>query len=206
MRPKRRAARRCRRRRAKLQAAILAARKGTRGWSGRVGGGTGRADGADVAQTHVLEIADFDSAAGSAHRVLDDRSVLLSDDNVPDKDTYTVTVRTALTGITGFKIEALTDPSLPGQGPGRGDATRPNFVLNEFAVTAAPAGGASEPARVQILPGDRVVFAEEFPRRGTARRGRRQAKAAGRSIRSSTSRTGRCSPARSRSASPAERR
>jgi len=103
-----------------------------------------------TAQTHVLEIAEFDSQAGSAHRVLDDRSVLLSDDNVPDKDTYTATVRTPLTGITGLKIEALTDPSLPGQGPGRGDATRPNFVLNEFTVTAAPSAGGAEPVRVKF--------------------------------------------------------
>src|SRR5262249_31762568 len=76
------------------------------------------------------------SSAGSPHKVLDDKSVLLVDDP-PDKDTYTVTVHTQLTGITGFKLEALTDPSLPGQGPGRGDAARPNFVLNTFAVQAA---------------------------------------------------------------------
>jgi hypothetical protein len=103
-----------------------------------------------TAQTHPLEIAGFDSLAGSAHRLLDDRSVLLSDDNVPDKDTYTVTVQTRLTGITGLKIEALTDPSLPGQGPGRGDATRPNFVLNEFTVTAAPADDAEKTAPVRF--------------------------------------------------------
>src|SRR5581483_3909692 len=36
---------------------------------------------------------------------------------------------------TGFKLETLTHPSLPGQGPGRGDADRPNFVLNTFSVT-----------------------------------------------------------------------
>ena len=42
----------------------------------------------------------------------------------------------SLTGITGIRLEALTDPSLPGQGPGR--APNGNFVLNEFRVTAAP--------------------------------------------------------------------
>ena len=40
-------------------------------------------------QQHVLDPADFDSLAGSAHRVLEDHSVLLSDDNVPATDTYT---------------------------------------------------------------------------------------------------------------------
>jgi hypothetical protein len=106
------------------------------------------ADVREVAHTHVLEVADLDSAAGSAHRILDDRSVLLSDDNVPGKDTYTVTVRTSLTGITGFKLEALTDSSLPGDGPG--DAARPNFVLNEFVVTAAPLKEESNPTRIKF--------------------------------------------------------
>jgi hypothetical protein len=104
----------------------------------------------DVAKENVLEVSDFDSLGGSTHRVLDDQSVLLSGDNLPDNDTYTVTTKTDLTGITGIKLEALTDPSLPGEGPGRGDATRPNFVLNEFAVTAAPANGKGAPVPVKF--------------------------------------------------------
>ncbi len=120
-----------------------------------------------TAQTHVLEIAEFDSQAGSAHRVLDDQSVLLSDDNVPDKDTYTVTVRTPLTGITGLKIEALTDASLPGKGPGRGDAVRPNFVLNEFHVTAAPANANAnanaKAARVKFTKATASFSQKNFP-------------------------------------------
>jgi hypothetical protein len=90
-------------------------------------------------QTHPLEIAAFESAGESNYRILPDRSVLLVDD-APDRDTYTVTVKTTLTGIVAFKLEALADPSLPGMGPGRGDAARPNFILNQFAVTAETAG------------------------------------------------------------------
>ncbi|QOV89733.1 PSD1 and planctomycete cytochrome C domain-containing protein [Humisphaera borealis] len=92
---------------------------------------------------HVLEITDFDSIGGATHEVLKDGSVLVSGDP-PDKDTYTIVARTRLTGIRGFKLEALTDPSLPGKGPGRGDANRPNFVLNTFAVTATKPGGKPE--------------------------------------------------------------
>src|SRR5262249_52399970 len=76
-----------------------------------------------------------------------DKSVLLVDD-APDRDTYIVTVKTSLTGITGFKLEALTDPSLPGKGPGRGDATRSNFVLNEPKITSAPDGGPTEAVKL----------------------------------------------------------
>jgi hypothetical protein len=105
---------------------------------------TARAALAEAPQSHALEVVSFESSAGSPHRVLEDKSVLLFDD-VPDKDTYTVTVKTTLTGFTGFKLEALTDPSLPGTGPGRGDAARPNFVLNTFSVSAVSGGRAATP-------------------------------------------------------------
>jgi len=86
----------------------------------------------------VLTPTTFDSAGGATPVTLDDGSVLLTEDR-PDKDVYTITVRTSLRDITAFKLEALTDDSLPGKGPGRGDAERPNFVLTEFTVAAAPA-------------------------------------------------------------------
>jgi Protein of unknown function (DUF1553)/Protein of unknown function (DUF1549)/Planctomycete cytochrome C len=90
-------------------------------------------------RTHVLDLSNFASAEGAAHRTLDDKSVLLSDDP-PDTDTYTFSAETALTEITAFKLETLLDDSLPGGGPGRSDAKRPNFVLNTFAIEAAPRG------------------------------------------------------------------
>jgi hypothetical protein len=81
--------------------------------------------------------------------MLDDGSVLLVDD-APATDTYVVTVHTKLTDITGFKLEALTDPSLPGEGPGRGDAQRPNFVLNTFAVTMSADEADAKPQAVKL--------------------------------------------------------
>lgn len=99
---------------------------------------------ATAAAVHPLDVAEFSATGESNHRILPDRSVLLVDD-APDRDTYIVTVRTALTGITGFKLEVLVDPSLPGTGPGRGDAARPNFVLNNFRVTAAAGDAPAAP-------------------------------------------------------------
>ena len=95
-------------------------------------------------QAHVLEVSDFDSTGDSFHTVLEDKSLLLSNgdnDPVPLKDTYTVTVNTSLANISAFKLEVLTDPSLPAGGPGRGHAKAPNFVLNEFTVTASRLNG-----------------------------------------------------------------
>ncbi|MDR3406719.1 MAG: DUF1553 domain-containing protein [Chthoniobacter sp.] len=109
-------------------------------------------------QEHVLTPSDFESAGGANHQVQDDGSVLLLGDP-PGTDTYTVTVRTPLKNIVGFKLETLTDPSLPGMGPGRGDPERANFVLHTFAVTAAPLGQETE-AKPMKLTDARADFSQ----------------------------------------------
>jgi Protein of unknown function (DUF1549)/Protein of unknown function (DUF1553)/Bacterial Ig-like domain (group 2) len=83
------------------------------------------------------------NSVGKARLVINtkENTVLATGPN-PDKDTYTVTFTTKLTNITGLRLEVLPDPSLPGQGPGRGD--NGNFVLHEFTVQAAPADKATE--------------------------------------------------------------
>jgi len=85
-------------------------------------------------QEHVLDVAEFESLNGATHEVLPDKSVLLSGE-APDKDTYTVKVKTKIRDIRAIKLEVLTHPSLPGTGPGRGDEKRANFVLNTFAAS-----------------------------------------------------------------------
>ena len=85
-------------------------------------------------QLRVLKVVDFESKGGSSYEVLDDGSILLRDDNTPDTDTYSMTIDIGDGPIVGLLLEALTDPTLPGTGPGRGDPARPNFVLNAFEV------------------------------------------------------------------------
>ncbi|MBA4015680.1 MAG: hypothetical protein C0483_00685 [Pirellula sp.] len=109
-------------------------------------------------QRHVLPIASFDSAGGATPVTLPDNSVLLTEDS-PEKDVYTVTVYTDLKNITGFRLEALTDDALPGKGPGRGDAKRPNFVLNELIVRAAPKSDDSA-AKAVVLTGAEADFTQ----------------------------------------------
>jgi len=63
-----------------------------------------------------------------------DKSILVSGKN--GKGNYEITAESDLAGITGIKLEVLTDASLPKSGPGRsGDG---NFVLTELDVKIAP--------------------------------------------------------------------
>jgi hypothetical protein len=79
------------------------------------------------------------SAAGATLTVLPDGSVLAGGVN-PVADTYTVEVMADLVGITALRLEALPDPSLPHDGPGR-DPTSGNFHLHEVRLSATSQPG-----------------------------------------------------------------
>ena len=106
--------------------------------------------GAVAANWTVLDLTNLVSSAGSTLTVLSDGSVLVSGPT-PNTDIYTFSASTALTGITGFRLEVLTDPSLPNGGPGR--ASNGNFVLSEFTVTGVP-----EPSTYALLAAGLAVL------------------------------------------------
>ncbi|HEV3146124.1 MAG TPA: DUF1553 domain-containing protein, partial [Gemmataceae bacterium] len=64
-----------------------------------------------------------------------DGSVLVGGKNPPIEDLIFV-LHTDLKNITGIRLEALTDPSLVKNGPGR--AANGNFALTDFRVVASP--------------------------------------------------------------------
>lgn len=77
-----------------------------------------------------------------------DRSILAAGLN-PIYDTIPVEAETDLEGVTAVLLEVLPDPSLPNHGPGRWKEG--NFILDEFAVSAAPRGQAdAEPVGVEL--------------------------------------------------------
>jgi hypothetical protein len=86
------------------------------------------------------------SALGATLTINPDNSVLASGVETLG-DTYTVTADTALTGITGIRLRALADASLPADGPGRtaGDG---NFIVTNFAVSQA---AVPEPCTLALL-------------------------------------------------------
>lgn len=74
------------------------------------------------------------SGVGDTLTVLGDNSVLAGG-TTPNFAVYTIQALTSLTGITGFRLEMLEDPSLPFGGPGR-QPSNGNFVLSEITVDA----------------------------------------------------------------------
>ena len=93
---------------------------------------------ADVVEWTVLNPDSFYGAVGTKLEAQSDHS-LLATASSPPTSTYTVTSKTKLNDITAFRLEALTDPNLPHNGPGR--AANGNFVLTHFAVDAISPDG-----------------------------------------------------------------
>ncbi|MBI3412338.1 MAG: DUF1553 domain-containing protein [Planctomycetes bacterium] len=80
----------------------------------------------------VLDPLELKAAAGTTLTKQSDLSIYASEKN-PSPEVYTVTAKTDLIGITGIRLELLTDGKLPKKGPGRAP-NNGNFVLNEFKV------------------------------------------------------------------------
>jgi Protein of unknown function (DUF1549)/Protein of unknown function (DUF1553) len=81
----------------------------------------------------VVNPSTYTSAHGSALRRQPDGSFLAGGAN-PEKEAYTVTLVGPLRRVTAIRVEAMADPSLPQQGPGR--AENGNFHLTDVEVLA----------------------------------------------------------------------
>ena len=93
----------------------------------------------------VLTDLSVQGPSGMTFTTLPDDSILAGG-VVPGQGVYGVTAFTDLSGITGIRLEALKDPSLPGDGPGF--FQNGNFVLTELELDAA---SVPEPAAVALL-------------------------------------------------------
>lgn len=90
-------------------------------------------------RSHALKLLEFQSQGTTdTHTILSDGALLLQGSDPPDKDVYNVKahlvepLQAPQALVTGFRLDVLQHESLPGGGPGRGDAVRRNFVLNSF--------------------------------------------------------------------------
>ncbi|MBI3853509.1 MAG: PSD1 domain-containing protein [Verrucomicrobia bacterium] len=98
------------------------------------------------------------STNGATLTIQEDLSVLVSGKN-PDKDTYTITLRTDREHITAIRLEAMTDPSLDNQSLSRGGG---NFVLTGFEVELPGAKDATnQPVKIATAIAD--YSQKDFP-------------------------------------------
>jgi hypothetical protein len=107
---------------------------------------------------HVPAVTQAISTSTTRLRKMPDGTILALGKN-PTPETYTVTLQTKETGITAIRLEVLTDPSLPQQGPGRSSANG-NFVLSEIVVSARKATG-DDPAQPVALHNAMATFSQD---------------------------------------------
>jgi len=105
-----------------------------------------------------LDPHELRSAGGATLAKQSDLSIL-SKDKRPDTDTVTLVAHTDLQGITGIRLELLTDDSLPHKGPGRQD--NGNMHLNEFKVRFAPKGAPDPEAKWAVLKNPAADFNQD---------------------------------------------
>lgn len=82
----------------------------------------------------VIEPTKLESKGGALLTRQADKSVLASGTN-PERETYTITTTTELTGVTGLRLEAMPDASFQGNGPGR--SVNGNIVLTDVRLSVA---------------------------------------------------------------------
>lgn len=86
---------------------------------------------------HVLTPKETKSQVGATFEIDSEGVLRVGGSN--GKDVYTIVLEANLPTITALRLEALPDPALAAQGPGR--ATNGNFVLSELRATAQPKDG-----------------------------------------------------------------
>lgn len=98
-----------------------------------------------------LEPQELVASTGAKLTVMPDRSVLA--EFKPDFVTYTLSAQVSTGTIGSIRLEALSDPQLPGQGPGLSPSNG-NFVLTEFTVQRQGADGQLQPVALHNAKAD----------------------------------------------------
>jgi len=102
-------------------------------------------------QWHVLDPVKLTAASGTKLSK-QPGGIVRASGKTPDKETYTITAKTELKGITAIRLEALEDAALPAHGPGA--SSNGNFVLTEFKVSAASGTKAAAPVVLKKASAD----------------------------------------------------
>ncbi|WP_425617015.1 PSD1 and planctomycete cytochrome C domain-containing protein [Anatilimnocola sp. NA78] len=106
------------------------------------------------------QVIEAKATSGAKAEVLKDGSVLFSGEAAAT-DTYTLVLAGDPSEISALRIEALTDKSLPSQGPGR--TPHGNFVVTEVEVRAAADNGGKEHQPLKLASATADFAQEKFP-------------------------------------------
>jgi len=114
---------------------------------------------------HPLKILQVKGPEGVEFQPQGDGSILVQGAD-PEQAEYTIHAQTDLTGIRGFRLEAMADPQLPGNGPGRfvgaDKAQSGNFAVSRFHVTASGRKSEPRPAVVKWSKATADVSQDKF--------------------------------------------
>ncbi len=100
---------------------------------------------------HVLPPTAVNAQVSAKLIPQEDGSVLATGENPPTEE-YELVVRPERSGLTGFRLEALADESLPGRGPGR--AHNGNFVLTDVVVEDVSEPSKAKPVKISSAGAD----------------------------------------------------
>jgi hypothetical protein len=114
---------------------------------------------------HVASIDTSKATSGATLTRQDDGSYLVevpeAGKPAPDKDEYTLLLRSPVGAITGLKLETIPDKRLPGQGAGR--AQNGNFVLSDVRVYSAATRELKKEHRVALTIARADFAQDKFP-------------------------------------------
>jgi|UniRef100_UPI003783F353 hypothetical protein len=121
--------------------------------AGKQGGNPAGAGSDQSEAVQALKPTAFLTESDAESELQADGSVLLTGP-VPETDTYTFEAELSGGDLSGLMLEALTHASIPGDGPGRGGANRPNFVLHTFDCTLTAPDGSKQPLQFKTAHAD----------------------------------------------------
>lgn len=106
------------------------------------------------------QVIEATAASGAKAEIFKDGSVLFSG-AAAATDTYTFVLAGERAELRGLRLEALTDKTLPSQGPGR--TPHGNFVVTEIEVRPAPGADGKEQPPIKLATATADFAQEMFP-------------------------------------------
>lgn len=107
-----------------------------------------------------MRVVSAQTDSGQPAETLDDGSLLFAEP-APERDAYTIVLKTTQTNVAQLRLDALTHDRLPSRGPGR--TPHGNFVLTDVKIMAAPITNPASARKVALASARAEVHQPKFP-------------------------------------------